>query len=300
MTIPWEEIATVANVVASLSVFSGIWVYRLEKTDAEIYNTQRAIIKLRTNVQSLDINFRTELFSEMASATIYSESLRSIYAKLLLELNKRIKTYQTLPGKKQADFAEKAAKELIQIIGAIPTSVSTPLVLRTEDKIGDLITEALPFTPHFSGLERIARTVSHLYLHLLNKYRAVCLDLQRWALVFDSIICNEDEIQNEEQLKNILCSYLAALQSKIAEEHDQADIDTVVKIVNLVCNAYLAKNTKQLKKLKKSNISLLPFEESDTYVAQFSEAQKAFRAVFSRDEENAYSNYVKEFEINNQ
>ena len=299
MMFPWEETAIIANLLASLSIFSGVAVYKLEKSDTEIYDVQRAIIKLRTNVQSLNHDFRTELFSEMASATIYSKSLQSTYSKLLLALNEKIRVYQNLPRKKQDSFVKSSKDELLRIIGVIPTSVSTPLVIRTEDKIENLIFEALPFTPHFLGLELIAQTVAYLYRQLLDKYRAICLDLERWEVVLANIIVNESEIEDTECLKNLLCSYLVALQNKIASEHDQKDIDTVVKITNLVCNAYLSKNTRELKKLKKSKKTMLPFETFDTYVAQFSEAQKVFRPVFSRDEENDYSNYVKEFEINN-
>ena len=114
------------------------------------------------------------------------------------------------------------------------------------------------------------------------------------------MIRNENEIADEESLKHLLCSYLVVLQNTMASEHDQADINTVVKIVNLVCNAYLNKSIRALKKLKKNTVSMLPFEASNTYVAQFSEAQKALRAVLSRDEENAYSKYVTEFDIHNQ
>ncbi len=300
MEFPWQEIASGANLLASLSVFSGIIVYKLEKSDTAIYNVQRAIIKFRANVQALDRDFRTELFSEMAASTIYADSLASIYPKILSELNSSIREYQSLSRKKQDTFLKTASLKLIKLIGAIPTSVSTPLVLRTEDRIEELIKESLPFTPQFAGLERVATTVYHLYFQLLNKYRAICLDLKNWEVVFKNIISNEVVLDNVEQLKYTLCIHLAALQNTIAAEHDQADIDIVVKIVNLICNAYLSKSTHELKKLRKSKVSLLPFESSDTYVAQFTEAQKAFREVLSRDEENAYSNYVKEFEMNNQ
>ena len=60
MMFPWEETAIIANLLASLSIFSGVAVYKLEKSDTEIYDVQRAIIKLRTNVQSLNHDFRTE------------------------------------------------------------------------------------------------------------------------------------------------------------------------------------------------------------------------------------------------
>ena len=133
MMFPWEETAIIANLLASLSIFSGVAVYKLEKSDTEIYDVQRAIIKLRTNVQSLNHDFRTELFSEMASATIYSKSLQSTYSKLLLALNEKIRVYQNLPRKKQDSFVKSSKDELLRIIGVIPTSVSTPLVIRTEE-----------------------------------------------------------------------------------------------------------------------------------------------------------------------
>lgn len=300
MGFSWQEIASAANLLASLSVFSGIIVYKLERSDTAIYNVQRAIIKFRANVQALDRDFRTELFSEMAASTIYADSLVSIYPKILTELNNSIKEYQSLSRKKQDAFLKTASVKLIKLIGGVPTSVATPLVLRTEDRIEELIKESLPFTPQFAGLERVATTVYHLYFQLLNKYRAICLDLKNWEVVFKNIISNEAALENVEELKYTLCIYLAALQNTIAAEHDQADIDNVVKIVNLICNAYLSKSIHELKKLRKSKVSLLPFESSDTYVEQFAEAQKAFREVLSRDEENAYSNYVKEFEMNNQ
>ncbi|MBW7573409.1 hypothetical protein [Caproiciproducens faecalis] len=296
---PWSEIATVANLIASLSIFSGILVYKIEKSDTDVFTVQRAIIAFRSAVESLNLNFRTELFSEMASYTVYAESMKPIIPQVFKVFKEKIAEYQAIEPKKQEEFIKAASEELIKLIDGIPTGLSTPLVIRTEDKIEFLLRDSMPFTPQYAGLERISSTVYHFFLQLLNKYRTICLDLDNWKTVFRSMIENEIEVQDEELFKNAVCNYLVALQNTIGFQHDQDDIDNIIKITNLTCNAYLSKSTRELKKLRKSKIALQPFDTFDTYVDQFSEAQKALRSVFSRDEENEYSNIVKEFEIHN-
>lgn len=297
--LPWSEITVVANLITSLSIFSGIFVYKIEKSDTDVFTVQRAIISFRSVVESLNLNFTTELFSEMASNTVYAKSMQPIIPQAFKTYKEKSKEYQTVEPKKQEEFIKAASEDLIELIGGIPVGLSTPLVIKTEEKIESLLENSMLFTPQYAGLERISTTVYHFFLQLLAKYRAICLDLDNWKTVFGSMIKNETEIQNEELFKNSVCNYLVALQSTIGFKHDQDDIDNITKITNLTCNAYLSKNTRELKKLRKSKVALLPFDAFDTYVDQFSEAQKAFRSVFSRDEENEYSNIVKEFEIHN-
>ena len=296
-----ETLSVIANFLASASFFSGIYLYHREKTDSEIHSIQRAVIKFRSNVRCLDLYFRQELFNEMASCTVYSNALDPVYPRLLESINTMIKDYSNVKPKNRRAYLEECSETLVQIIRILPVSLSTSQVLRCEDMIEAVVTDALPFTPHFSGLEYISYTVYRLFHQLLGKYRSCCLGLDTWAFIFQNIIASESGIiDNVETLKNTICTNLVALQLQMISSHDQKDIDTVVKIVCLVCDSYLSKNTRQLKRLRRKKHKLMPFEAFDTYTEQFTEAQKVFRYVLSRDQEIEYATYVKAFETNNQ
>lgn len=288
-----DIITSLGTIVATFSIVTAFILYRIQRKDDRLINTQQSLQILHNQAESIKLISDGELLAEMVNTVLYSNQmehrLKNLYAI-------------TIQCKKKHTNHDESCKKFSAVLGVWIAPIQGPLCKRYDETLNAIRNNSLVFYPAYPGLYRFVRASARMLRNMLITYKEILLDEELISEnIYSFFVEGSESLEDYESFCDTIQDFLYQLLDVQRKATNQKDLEELLALINIVygCHSYLTK--KEWNKLEKHN-KKIKFRESDdidTLVEEILEAEKGFEIIMSQQDKDLFMSLVSSIRTRN-
>lgn len=289
----WETVAQVATalgvLVAAASVASVYIMYRIGQREEYASALRLTIVSSRSICHRLNMLLDYELANELAGTVSYSRDFELTF----------LDAYNLWFSDDKKEIEEEALQTLI---GPITVPIQTPTVNAYEKDLLRIEQDMARYQRDFPALYRVLSGAAVVFRNILRNAKELVRNEDTARFIFRYLAETEQSaIDSVERLRFRYNFWLIVLGIRKTLDNDQADIDDILEMLDLVTDAYLALDDRGVAQAsaRERKVTLIPLASTTKISEDLREAEKALEYVLTAQQLRDYREKVVRFEQRN-
>lgn len=285
-----SQIATTISVVIStLTLLSAYSLYRMGKRDSYVKELRNILISYQYNSERLNNLVTFDISHELVHTVLNSQQVDRLMNSIFEEY--------FVTNKSKEDL-----KMYLDDIYPITVSIHTELLSQYGDLLKTNSQIASRIYTDFPSLYRVYEAVNTIFSQTIEISKNMVRDEDIFRNAIFEAYDEKEKLPSIDLFKeNIFFSFMSLIQSKHSE-HDQKDINDVLKLLGITTNGLMRLNDNKIIDQKKNEqkISYREYDKTETIFEDLLEAEKGLKMTLRDDELLIFREYSTKIKVRNE